>query len=148
MSPARPLFIDTWGWFCLYSRRSPEHERCRQTWDLQEWNARVTTTFALAEAFTLFRARLRPHHAQAAAAALYQDLLDGAFECVYPGRDLFDAAYRLMARFSDHPKIGFVDFVAMAYMQQARITDILTDDKHFREVNLGFVLWPAAQQAL
>jgi len=45
-------------------------------------------------------------------------------------------------RFHDKPDISFVDFTSFVVMQELGITDVFTGDAHFKQVNLGFHLFP------
>ncbi len=41
-------------------------------------------------------------------------------------------------QFSDKPKISFTDLSSMVIMVELGISDILTEDRHFALVGLGF----------
>ena len=61
-------------------------------------------------------------------------------ERVTSGR--FAAAWMLRKRFQDKPKISFTDLVSMAIMEERGIQRVLTQDKHFTQVGMGFFLLP------
>jgi predicted nucleic acid-binding protein len=50
----------------------------------------------------------------------------------------FFKTIELRKRFSDKPNISFTDLSTMAIMAELGITDILTADRHFTHVGLGF----------
>jgi len=42
-------------------------------------------------------------------------------------------------RYRDKPDISFTDLTSFAIMEEENITAVLTNDRHFSQVNLGFV---------
>jgi len=56
--------------------------------------------------------------------------------------DRFTAAWALRKRFQDKPDISFTDLVSMAIMEERGIHRVLTEDRHFSQVRMGFLLLP------
>ena len=54
----------------------------------------------------------------------------------------FREAARLRLKFRDKPEISFTDFTSMVVMQELGLTRILTEDRHFAQVGMGFELVP------
>jgi predicted nucleic acid-binding protein len=54
----------------------------------------------------------------------------------------FRRAWQMRQRYHDKPDISFADITSMVVMQAFGITDVFTVDVHFRQVNLGFRLYP------
>jgi predicted nucleic acid-binding protein len=61
-------------------------------------------------------------------------------EPIHPAR--FREAVRLRAKYRDKPGISFTDFTSMAVMRELEVTRILTEDRHFAQVGMGFELVP------
>ncbi len=59
----------------------------------------------------------------------------------------FKKAQKLRLKFQDKPDISFTDFTIMRVMKEFGIVDIITGDRHFTHVGMGFVLhpWPEKQ---
>ena len=58
----------------------------------------------------------------------------------------FAEAWKLRLRYGDKPLISFTDLTSFSVMQGVGISDVLTNDQHFAQVNLGFYRrpqWPA-----
>jgi predicted nucleic acid-binding protein len=54
----------------------------------------------------------------------------------------FRQAWELRRRYQDKPDISFVDLTSMIVMQDLAVSDVFTGDAHFRQVNLGFQMFP------
>lgn len=54
----------------------------------------------------------------------------------------FRRAWDMRQKYSDKPDISFVDMTSMVVMQELGIGDVFTGDAHFKQVNLGFQLYP------
>ena len=50
----------------------------------------------------------------------------------------FEEAYKLRKRYRDKPRISFTDLTSFVIMRELGISQILTGDAHFEQVNLGF----------
>ncbi|MGA2130680.1 MAG: PIN domain-containing protein [Bryobacteraceae bacterium] len=140
----RPLlFVDTWGWIVLADSQDARHHEVvalprRHT----ETGILVTTDYILDETFTrLFRGSPF-REAERFSAGLLRAREAGIVrvESVTPER--FAAAYRLLLRYRDKPRISFTDLTSFVVMQEMGITDALTGDAHFAAVQLGFRVVP------
>jgi predicted nucleic acid-binding protein len=54
----------------------------------------------------------------------------------------FQKAYEMRLKFRDKPDISFTDLTTMIVAQELNTKDILTGDRHFVQVGLGFRLLP------
>lgn len=135
------LFVDTWGWLVLEDSRDPQHQAASRIYAETAKAAGnvLTTTFILDETFSrLFRRR--PFEE---ARRFAKGLLDSPFiriEEITPAR--FRRAFDLRLRFRDKPDISFTDLTSVEIAQELKITDILTADRHFTQVGLGFRIHP------
>jgi predicted nucleic acid-binding protein len=135
------LFVDTWGWMVLEDRKAAEHrvaaayysEAGRTTGNV------FTTNFVLDETFSLLFRR-RPFEE---AWRFAKGLLESPFvarEEITTSR--FRKAFDLRLAFRDKPDISFTDLTSIAIMQELKITDVLTGDRHFLQAGFGFRILP------
>jgi predicted nucleic acid-binding protein len=135
------LFIDTWGWLVLEDSRDPLHRAAAAIYaEAAGVSGNVfTTNFVLDEAITLL-IRRRPFEE---VARFTRGLLTSPFieiEEITPAR--FRRAFDMRLAFRDKPDISFTDLTTMIVAQDLKLTDILSGDRHFLQVGLGFRLLP------
>lgn len=135
------LFIDTWGWLVLEDSKDPQHQAASRVYKETAKAAGniLTTNFVLDETFSrLFRRRPFDE-----ALRFAKGLLESPFirvEEITPAR--FRRAFDLRLTFRDKPDISFTDLTSIAIVQELKITDILTGDRHFVQAGLGFRIHP------
>jgi len=66
----------------------------------------------------------------------------GDYQLIHVSPNQFRDAWQLRQKYEDKPDISFVDFTSMVVMQDLDISEVFTGDAHFRQVNLGFQLYP------
>jgi predicted nucleic acid-binding protein len=138
------VFIDTWGWMALGYHREPRHAEVRHIYRelLGNQIPIFTNDYVLDELITLlFRREIFEEAARfvegiLAAAARDQVQIERVTS------DRFAAAWALRMRFQDKPMISFTDLVSMVIMEERGIQHVLTQDKHFAQVGMGFFLLP------
>lgn len=131
------LFVDTWGWYALYAKDEPSHQKVKELW--KEFHPHIyTTDYVLDEFITLIFAKGRFAEARAFVLSLLKSIKQGhtKLESITPER--FEKTWQMRLEYKDKPKISFTDFTSFVVMQELLISDVLTDDKHFVQVNLGF----------
>src|SRR5262245_13356488 len=138
------IFIDTWAWIALADRSDQHHIAAKaQHKKLQRHHRRyVTTDFVLGETITYLFDALSFSQARAFIQSLLNAVEAGTMRLDYLSPEQFRRAWNMRQKFDDKPDISFVDFTSMIVMQDLGLTDIFTDDNHFRQVNLGFHLYP------
>ena len=47
-------------------------------------------------------------------------------------------AWQLRLRYNDKPASSFTDLTSFVVMEEEKVADVLTNDRHFTQVNLGF----------
>lgn len=138
------LFIDTWGWVTIYSRREPHHQEFSHYYRRfrQQGGLVYTTDYVLDETFTMLFQRLPVPLAKETIKLLeiahIQNYL--TVEWISPAR--FEAAKALRLKFGDKPRISFTDLTSIVVMTELGITQVATADAHFTHVGLGFQLIP------
>jgi predicted nucleic acid-binding protein len=138
------VFIDTWGWIALGHRREPRHEEVAEYYrTMSSRGERIyTSDYVIDEVITLIFRRQNFDEAArfinailAAASAGYVSI-----EHITPER--FAAAWDLRVRFNDKPRMSFTDLASIIVMKECKVASVLSEDKHFVQVGLGFQLVP------
>lgn len=130
------LFVDTWGWVAVADRSDPGHEAATKIFRQARLSGgTITSNFILDETFThLFKRRPFEDAWRFTTTVVKSPFID--IQEVTGAR--FSKAIELRRRFSDKPNISFTDLSTMAIMVELEITDILTADRNFTHVGLGF----------
>lgn len=138
------LFVDTWGWLALRDKGERRHGEVATAFKeaLTAPDEIVTTDYVLDETFTLLFRRLRVHQAIAALEFLKAAIVGGAVLVAPINPARFDGAIKWRLKYKDKPEISFTDFSTMVVMRELGLTRILTEDRHFAQVGLGFELVP------
>jgi predicted nucleic acid-binding protein len=130
------LFVDTWGWVAVADRRDPGHEAAREIFrQARRLGGTITSNFILDETFGhLFKRRPFEEAWHFTNAVMRSPFID--IQEVTNAR--FFKTIELRKQFPDKPKVSFTDLSTIAIMVELGITDILTADRHFTHVGLGF----------
>lgn len=130
------LFVDTWGWVAVADRRDPGHTTATEIFrTARRVGGIVTSNFVLNETFTLLFKRRPFDDAWRFTVSVVQSPYIEVQEVTRPR---FFKAIELRRKFADKPNISFTDLSTVAIMLELGITDILTADRHFTLVGLGF----------
>ena len=138
------VFVDTWGWISLFSRKERHHEQVSGLYrSIRSTSGQmVTTDYVLDEVWTMLFKRVPFSLACAAMATVSQAAAEGYLELERISPERFEAAQRLRLTFHDKPDISFTDLTSMTVMRETGIAEIITGDAHFTHVGMGFVLLP------
>jgi len=140
------LFVDTWGWIATHDRREKMHApaaACIQQ-RMRRRGRVITSDYVLDETITHLFARRTFSEAWAFVEAVFGGAEQRFIRIERVSAERFEAALELRRRFRDKPGISFTDLTSMAIMQELGISDVLTADRHFEQVGLGFRLYPGA----
>jgi predicted nucleic acid-binding protein len=134
------LFVDTWGWVAVADRRDAGHEAATEVFQqARRSGGAITSNFILDETFThLFKRRPFEEAWHFTTTVVQSPFID--IQEITEVR--FSRTIELRKQFWDKPKISFTDLSTMAIMVELGITDILTADRHFTHVGLGFRALP------
>jgi uncharacterized protein len=134
------LFVDTWGWVAVADRKDAGHEAATEIFrQARRSGGAITSNFILDETFTLLFKR----HPFEDAWHFTTNVMQSPFIDIQEVTGArFSRTIELRKQFSDKPKISFTDLSTMAIMVELGITDILTADRHFTHVGLGFRALP------
>ena len=138
------IFVDTWAWLALSYKQDPYHtSAAQQHRKFQQQKARnLTTDYVLSELITSLFAIVDFGKVRKFMLNLFQSVRVGRYQLVYVSPDQFERAWLLREKYQDKPTISFTDLTSMVVMQDLGITDVFTGDAHFKQVNLGFRLFP------
>ena len=135
---AADLFLDTSGLYALGDRRDPCRDKVREIVPRKAsaGGRLVITDYILDEACTLAKAR-----AGAYAALRLLELVEtsAGFRMEWIGPDRFNAAKAYFRKHADHG-YSFTDCTSFVVMQELRLRDVLTTDRHFTEAGFRALL--------
>ena len=140
------LFLDSWGWLALEDRKEHGHQAANRVYLERRGKPGkiVTSDFVLDETFTRLFLRKPFDEAWRFVERLLRSAEAGFVSIERVSGERFEAALELRHRFRDKPAISFTDLTSMAIMHELGISDVLTADRHFEQVGLGFRLYPGA----
>lgn len=141
--PPERLFIDTWGWLALADSRDPAHEQAvSERRSHAGAGALVTSDYVLDETITRLFSACPFSVAHEFRGAILEAASGGSLQLERITPERFDAAYRLRLRYHDKPGISFTDLTSFVLMRELAIRNVLTADRHFAQVHLGFRCLP------
>jgi predicted nucleic acid-binding protein len=138
------VFVDTWGWTALGYRREARHAEIKQYY-AQMAAAAVpvcTTDYVLDETITLLFRRAPFAEASRYISGLLDAVSSGYLSLEHISPQRFAEAWKLRLKFHDKPRVSFTDLTSMVVMRELGITQVLTEDEHFQQVNFGFTRVP------
>jgi predicted nucleic acid-binding protein len=138
------IFVDTWGWVSLGQRRDSYHDEVKNIYNqlLKAKTPIHTSDYVLDEVMTLifkrelFAESVRFMNGIFAAASI------GHLQIHRVTSEVFLEAWELRKRFQDKPLISFTDLTSMVIMKEHKIQHVLTQDNHFLQIGMGFILIP------
>ena len=138
------LFIDTWGWLTLRDRRESRHREVNRFYRAfrRRQGIAYTSDYVLDETIALLFRRLPFPSAKASLESIQQAVAAGYLRLEQMTLERFEQAKALRDRFQDKPRISFTDLTSMVVMTEREITEILTEDDHFLQVEMGFRRMP------
>ena len=134
------VFIDTWGFKAFIDRLEPDHIEVKVLLeDLWENGEEVVTSdYILDETITLISVRLPFDKVKEFIKYVEQAYQEGYIKLLWIQEEYFYDAKKFRLKYNDKPRISFTDFTTMAVMKRRNITRIITKDRHFEEVGMGF----------
>jgi predicted nucleic acid-binding protein len=138
------IFVDTWAWIAMSSRRDQFHSSAvsQHKQFLKSRRKYVTTDYVLSETVTQLYQILSPSEAEVFVRSILRSVELGDYLLYFIDEARFQEAWVLRLRYRDKPGISFVDLTSMAVMRELGLTDVFTGDTHFQKVGLGFRLFP------
>jgi predicted nucleic acid-binding protein len=134
----KPLFVDTAGWMACADAGDPAHDPARAARDsaLEAGRFLLTTDYVVDETLTLIRMRLGLPAAEA-----WWDQVEGSLRVRHEAIDALRAEKARAVMFRHRDKdYSFTDCTSFVVMRELRLKDVLTTDRHFRQ--MGFHVLP------
>jgi uncharacterized protein len=131
------LFVDTSGWANLIDISQPFHPLVAQIYQNARSQHRkiITTSYVITELVALLSSPLRIPRPKAI--AFIQSLKNSpSVEVVYISKEIDASAWALLTQRQDK-EWSLVDCSSFIIMQQRKITEALTGDRHFEQA--GFI---------
>jgi uncharacterized protein len=132
------LFVDTAGWMACVDAGNPSHGPACEARDtaLEAGALMVTTDYVMDETLTLIRIRLGLPAAKA-----WWEQVEGSSRVRWEwvGMERAEKARKAFFRFRDK-SYSFTDCTSFVVMQELRLKEALTTDRHFRQ--MGFRVLP------
>jgi uncharacterized protein len=141
---ARALFIDTWGWVALGSRRDSKHQEVSALYRTLRGHKKpiYTSDYVLDETITLLFRREVYTEALRFISGILKSADQNFIIIERISADRFIESWKLRQRIQDKPDISFTDLTSMIVMKERHIQQILTDDEHFQHIGMGFQIVP------
>ncbi len=138
------LFVDTWGWLTLFDKKEKYHNQVRKTIEnlADKGYQLVTTDFVLDETNTILFRRLQFDLAQKAFKEMYKLVEKGYIKVIWIDKNIFNRTIKIRYKYKDKPEISFTDLTSFIVMELLDIQNVITQDKHFLIVGMGFQTLP------
>ena len=132
------IFVDTAGWMACADANDPTHRQSCDARDvaLEQGNILVTSDYVMDETLTLIRMRLGLR-----AAKVWWDQVEGSSRVRWEwiGMERAEKARKAFFRYRDK-QYSFTDTTSFVVMQDLRLKQALTTDRHFQQ--MGFQILP------
>ena len=134
------IFFDTWGWVAIAHKNDTHHTKVFSFYNafLHNKGIPLTTDYILAETITLLKARTDPKGVNVFIDTLLAAVKEGRILLERINEKRWEKAWDLSKKYKDKPYISFSDFSSFVVMKETGVSEVLTADKHFEEVGLGF----------
>ena len=143
------VYFDTWGWVALAHDRDAHHRAVKGWYDsfIEQQGAIATSEVVLAETLQLLTGRCHTDGVVAFAEALQAALPGGDITLHVVGSEVLEVSLSLFRQLNARSErrrrrrdrvVSLVDCTSMTLMRAAGISDVLTGDRHFLEVGMGF----------
>lgn len=136
----RRVFFDSWGWVAIANKRDAYHEGVFSFYKelLLNKGLPVTTDYILAETITFLRAKIDSKLVEIFIETILDAIKDSRIILERVDERRWAKAWELGKKYNDKPYVSFFDLSSFVVMKDLRITDVLTNDKHFEEMGMGF----------
>lgn len=136
----RKVFFDTWGWVAIAHKNDANHEKVFSFYKtfLIKKGIPVTTDYVLSETITLLRGRTDHEGVVLFVSTLMDSAKKGRILLGRINEERWEKAWKLTKKYNDKPYISFIDISSFVVMKETKVSEVVTGDKHFEEIGLGF----------
>jgi predicted nucleic acid-binding protein len=136
----KKVFFDSWGWVAIANKNDNYHERVYSFYKdlLLSRGLPVTTDYILAETITFLRAKIDFRLVDIFIEVILDAVKDNRIILERIDEKRWTKAWELSKKYNDKTSISFFDFTSFVVMKDIRISEALTNDKHFEDVGMGF----------
>ncbi|OGW58846.1 MAG: hypothetical protein A3D21_02275 [Nitrospirae bacterium RIFCSPHIGHO2_02_FULL_42_12] len=136
----KKVFFDTWGWAAIANKNDTHHEKIASFYKtfLLKKGVSVTTDYVLAETITLLRAKTDHGGVAVFIDTIIEAVKNGVAVMERINEERWEKAWKMSKKYSDKPYISFFDFSSFVVMKELGVSQVLTADKHFEDVGIGF----------
>jgi len=134
------MFVDTWGFKAFIDRKEPKHSEVKQLLE-KVWKKGdfvYTSDYIMDETITLISYKLDFDKLKKFIVTSDAAIEKGYIRLLRVLPEDFDKGKKFKMKYKDKLKISFTDITSAMLMKKHNITDIITEDKHFREIGMGF----------
>lgn len=136
----KKVFFDTWAWVAIAHKNDTHHADVLSFYKtfLLKNGVPITTDYVLSETITLLRAKTATEGVAVFINTILAAVKEGRIMLERIDEKRWEKAWELSKKYNDKPSISFVDFSSFVAMKELGVLNVLTLDKHFEEVGLGF----------
>lgn len=136
----RKVFFDSWGWVAIANKNDNYHERvCSFYKDLLlSRGMPVTTDYILAETITFLRSKIDFKFVDTFIETILNAAVNDKIILERIDEERWTKAWELSKKCRDKPYISFFDFSSFVVIKEIGVTDVLSADKHFEDIGMGF----------
>ena len=139
------IFLDSWGFITLFNSKEKYHQEVSECFKDCINNKYIffTSILIISETITFIYRKLGHQVSKPAVEILTKNIDDKLVNLIEVDELRMKKVLELRQKYYDKPKISFTDLSSMLIMKELEIEEIITADRHFLEVNLGFKLKPS-----
>lgn len=136
----RKVFFDSWGWVAIANKNDNYHERVYSFYKdlLLSGGIPVTTDYILAETITFLRSKIDFKFANTFIETILSAAMNDRIILERIDEKRWTKAWEMSKKFHDKPYTSFFDFFSFVVMKEIGVSDVLSADKHFEDIGLGF----------
>ena len=136
----KKVFFDTWGWVAIAHKNDSHHSEVVSFYNkfLINNGIPVTSDYILSEAVTLLRAKTDTKGVMLFIDTILSGVKSEKILLERIDEQRWNKAWDMCKKYYDKPYISFFDFTSFIVMKELSISDVLTSDRHFEEVGMGF----------
>ena len=135
----KAVFVDTAFWIARFDRTDQLHAKAAQVAESLGDNLRFVTTDAVLTEFMNYFSKASPELRQRTAEFVKSVILQPTIEVVFHGHGYFVRGIEFYARRKDKG-YSLTDCISMLVLQDWKIQEVLTHDKHFRQEGFTILL--------